>query len=209
LTVDEYRIFKRGLDEITFNLQESMDFFNASLDGRLQRFHQLEKCMIEAQLQAIRKYPEDNARRQHVEAELVKDLEYVKDNMKEDPQVVKHRERMRQMHNDFFSLLKWQREKIIRMPYDEPEKLKGDVEALKAELETSKKDNVSRPEEELPTPVASEPGVCPVPHVAKAMAAAAAQQQQNGDGQKSEFNIHRLYDKKEHGSLYEGTIDSK
>jgi hypothetical protein len=34
VTVHEFKIFKRGLDEITFNLQESQDFFNASLDGR-------------------------------------------------------------------------------------------------------------------------------------------------------------------------------
>lgn len=34
VTADQFKIFKRGLDEITFNLQESQDFFNASLDGR-------------------------------------------------------------------------------------------------------------------------------------------------------------------------------
>lgn len=34
LTVDLFRIYKRGLDEITYNLQESQDFFDASLDGR-------------------------------------------------------------------------------------------------------------------------------------------------------------------------------
>lgn len=34
LSVDVFRIYKRGLDEITYNLQESQDFFDASLDGR-------------------------------------------------------------------------------------------------------------------------------------------------------------------------------
>jgi hypothetical protein len=34
LSVDLFRIYKRGLDEITYNLQESQDFFDASLDGR-------------------------------------------------------------------------------------------------------------------------------------------------------------------------------
>lgn len=34
LTVDTFRVYKRGLDEITYNLQESQDFFDASLDGR-------------------------------------------------------------------------------------------------------------------------------------------------------------------------------
>lgn len=37
LTVDLFRIYKRGLDEITYNLQESQDFFDASLDGRYDR----------------------------------------------------------------------------------------------------------------------------------------------------------------------------
>lgn len=81
--------------------------------------------MIEAQLQAIRKYPESNLRRQHVESELIKDLEYVSNNMKEDPKVVLHRERMRDMHVDFFSLLKWQRERLIKLPWDEPKYITG------------------------------------------------------------------------------------
>ena len=34
LSVELFRIYKRGLDEITYNLQESQDFFDASLDGR-------------------------------------------------------------------------------------------------------------------------------------------------------------------------------
>lgn len=34
LTVEKFKIYKRGLDEITYNLQESQDFFDASLDGR-------------------------------------------------------------------------------------------------------------------------------------------------------------------------------
>lgn len=33
-TVEKFRIYKRGLEEITYNLQESQDFFDASLDGR-------------------------------------------------------------------------------------------------------------------------------------------------------------------------------
>lgn len=34
LTVEQYKVYKRGLEEITYNLQESQDFFDASLDGR-------------------------------------------------------------------------------------------------------------------------------------------------------------------------------
>jgi len=105
------------------------------VDGRLKMFHQLEKCMIEAQLEVIRKYPVDNMRRNHVEAELQKDLEYVSENMKENPQVMKHREKMRLMHVDFFKLLKWQREMMTRLPFDTPHLLVGgDVELLQKEL---------------------------------------------------------------------------
>jgi hypothetical protein len=39
LTVDLFRIYKRGLDEITYNLQESQDFFDASIDGRYENRH--------------------------------------------------------------------------------------------------------------------------------------------------------------------------
>jgi len=134
IAVADYRAYSKALDEITYNLQESQDFFDASLDGRLRNYHQLEKCMIEAQLQVLRKYPEDNPRRKHVEDELKKDLEYVEDNMKENPVVLKHRERMRSMHQDFFKLLKWQRERMLRMPFDEPELFIGDVESLKREI---------------------------------------------------------------------------
>jgi hypothetical protein len=40
-----------GLEEVTYNLQESQDFFDASLDGRLHKYHEIEKNLIEAQLQ--------------------------------------------------------------------------------------------------------------------------------------------------------------
>lgn len=34
LTTEQFKVYKRGLEEITYNLQESQDFFDASLDGR-------------------------------------------------------------------------------------------------------------------------------------------------------------------------------
>jgi len=83
--------------------------------------------MIEAQLEVIRKYPPESERRKHVESELLKDLEYVEENMKEDPRVIQHRERMKSMHEDFFALLKWQREKLLRMPFEEPHKIIGAI----------------------------------------------------------------------------------
>jgi len=109
---EQLEIHKKGLDEITYNLQESQDFFEASLDGRLNRFHQLEKCMIEGMIQVLKKYPESNSRRQFIEGELQKDLEYVTENMKENPKRHQHKERMKSMHRDFFRVLRWQRRKL-------------------------------------------------------------------------------------------------
>lgn len=171
--------------------------------------------MIEAQLQAIRKYPETNLRRQHIESELQKDLDYVSTNMKEDPKVTLHRERMRDMHEDFFSLLKWQREKLLRLPWDGPSFITGDVEDLKSFLE-AQKDQVDRPADDAhansaaavaalaaapalqqtaPHPIpANSDSVCPVVHIPKKTAPAAAQPE--GD-----MKIHRLYDNEKHPSL--------
>jgi hypothetical protein len=111
--------YTTGLDEIYHNLEESQDFFEASIDGRLQKYHTLEKNMIEAQLEVIRKYPETNARRQHVEAELLQDLEFVKGNMVETPDALKRREKMLSAHADFFKVLKFHKEKLRVLYIDE------------------------------------------------------------------------------------------
>eukprot|EP01129_Flabellula_baltica_P008774 TRINITY_DN3513_c0_g1_i1.p1 TRINITY_DN3513_c0_g1~~TRINITY_DN3513_c0_g1_i1.p1 ORF type:complete len:332 (+),score=118.70 TRINITY_DN3513_c0_g1_i1:31-1026(+) len=134
VTVDEYLKYKKGLEEITFNLQESQDFFDASLDGRLEEYHKIEKEMIVEQLKVVGEYSEDNPRRQHVLDELHKDLQFVMNNMVVDDRVTRRRERMRKLHQDFFAVLKWQREKIIKMLEDEPEKIEGDVDSLKEQL---------------------------------------------------------------------------
>jgi len=112
LTTELFVAYIRGLNEITFNLQESQDFFNASLDGRLRMFHQLEKCMVEAQLEAIRKYPEDSPRRQFIESELVKDLEYVSSNMQENPKVISHRTKDEINARRFFCSLEMAKKEI-------------------------------------------------------------------------------------------------
>lgn len=105
----------KGLDEITYNLQESQDFFDASVDGRLTQFHQIEKCMIMAQLAALKRWPEESARRQFVEEELAKDMEFVESNMHEDDDKKRHKHRMRSMHRDFWAVLRWQRRRLKKV----------------------------------------------------------------------------------------------
>lgn len=112
------------------------------MESSLGRFHEIEKDMVQALLAVVRKYPEASPRRQAVEPELVKDLEYVEGNMTINPKVVQRRTNMRTMHEDFFSLLKWQREKMLRVPFDAPHKLTGDIESLKAELKAREGETV-------------------------------------------------------------------
>jgi len=113
ITTEQYLKYKRGLEEVTYNLQESQDFFDASLDGRLHKYHQLEKCMIEAQIQALQRFSDENPRKNADLDELRKDLDFVVETMTITPAVQKRRERMRDMHKDFFAVLKWQREKNV------------------------------------------------------------------------------------------------
>jgi len=107
-----YRKYKKGLDEITENLQESQDFFQASLDGRLRKYHQIEKDIIEAQIKVLADFPPVNPRQQHVAEELQKDLDFVNENMKETPAGNTRRERMLSMHKDFVTVLSWFKDKL-------------------------------------------------------------------------------------------------
>jgi hypothetical protein len=134
VNIEQYLKYKKGLEEVTYNLQESQDFFEASLDGRLQRYHQLEKCMIEAQMMALQSFPDENPRKLPDLAELKKDLDFVIETMTITPSVLKRRERMKQMHKDFFSVLKWQREKMIKILETDNDKIEGDINLLREQL---------------------------------------------------------------------------
>lgn len=119
LSEEESKTYSKGLSEITYNLNESQDFFQASLDGRLNKYHNIEKQIIEAQIEALQKYPEDNARRIFVEAELRKDLEYVLSNSQENPQSTKRREKMLLAHNEFFKVLTFHKDKLKALGIDD------------------------------------------------------------------------------------------
>lgn len=127
--------------------------------------------MVEALLAVVRKYPETSVRRQAIEPELQKDLEYVIGNMTLNPKVIQRRTNMRVMHEDFFLLLKWQREKMLRVPFEEPHKLTGDIDSLKQELESKKGETVEEavngklvPQEEMTIQERAAAGGCPVAH---------------------------------------------
>jgi len=201
LTVEDYLKYRRGLDEVTYNLQESQDFFEASLDGRLLRYHQLEKCMIEAQLQVVQAYPPENPRRQYMEEELLKDLEFVKSNMDDNPKVHRHRLRMQEMHKDFFALLKWQRIKLLSILEDEPDKIIGDVEELKKSIAGNSEKSFSskfgqekqqeHPKQEDVAPATPQPASCPVKQEVKTITTTPAEVIA---AKKEQGMIHKIYD---------------
>jgi hypothetical protein len=85
----------------------------------LTKYHAVEKSAIEAQLQVLRVYPEDNARRQHIEAELLKDLDYVEQNMIESNESIKRKEKMLANHKEFLKVLQFYREKVGLQPENE------------------------------------------------------------------------------------------
>jgi len=112
LDAETANIYSQGLEEITHNLQESQDFFQASIDGRLRKFHELEKTIVESQLAVVRKYPEQNERRKHIESELVADLDFVETNLNGDTSDMRRRQRMLQSHSDFLKVLKYHKDKL-------------------------------------------------------------------------------------------------
>jgi len=122
LDEEKKAIYRKGLAEITYNLDESQDFFQASIDGRLNKYHNIEKQIIEAQLNVMVKYSEDNPRRKHIQAELEKDLEYVKTNMEETPEGRKRREKMLKNHQEFFKVLKYHKDKLGALGKDQEER---------------------------------------------------------------------------------------
>lgn len=104
--------YARKLDEIVHNLNESRDFFEASVDGRLDKYQEIEKAIILDQLKAIREYPKDNERRQFVEKELLADLAHVEENLEEGQTGMKRRHQMLDMHLEFLNVLTYYRNKM-------------------------------------------------------------------------------------------------
>jgi hypothetical protein len=75
-------------------------------------------------LEVIRKFPEDSPRRLHIESELTKDLEYVKGLLVESPEASQRRHKMLKNHQDFFRVLKFNKEKLqaFGISFDEQRK---------------------------------------------------------------------------------------
>ena len=112
LSEKEIEQYSKGLDEISYNLQESQDFFKASVDGRLKQYHEVEKALIEAQLDLLSQYADENPRRTFWESEFIRDLEYVNGNLSDDVEKTTRRQKMLQNHAAFLAVLKFHKEKL-------------------------------------------------------------------------------------------------
>ena len=78
---------------------------------------------MEAQLAVVRKYPEESERRKIIEAELMQDLSFVEDNLNGDTADMKRREKMLNSHSDFFKVLKFHKEKLKVLYFDNSNKV--------------------------------------------------------------------------------------
>jgi len=112
LSESEVEQYSKGLDEISYNLQESQDFFKASVDGRLHQYHEVEQTMIEKQLEVLATFEEGNARRLHWEQELLGDLEFVRSNLQDGEEKSERRQKMLRNHAAFLAVLKFHKEKL-------------------------------------------------------------------------------------------------
>lgn len=112
LTEDEIKEYTKGLNEITYNLQESQDFFEASVDGRLKIYHELELEIIDAQVKVVDDYPIECDRKAYWLQEFKEDREYVEGNMKDDDSTMARREKMLVMHRKYLQVLQYHKDKL-------------------------------------------------------------------------------------------------
>ncbi len=121
LSDEEVEQYAKGLDEITHNLTESRDFFEASVDGRMTEYQTVQAEIIKVQLKALQQFPkEDNPRRDYIEATLEEDLEYIEKQIREaaTAPVQNRRQKMLKMHKDFLQVLKFFTDKLHVLKLD-------------------------------------------------------------------------------------------
>lgn len=143
LTPEEVKLYSKGLDEISYNLKESQDFFQAGVDGRMKLFHNIETEIIEAQIEALKKNAPESARSVLLMNEFVQDLEISKSHDDDSAEVLKRREKMLRNHRAYLKVLLYHTEKLkVLTDLPPPEERKYDAKwtwLSKVEVEESKK----------------------------------------------------------------------
>lgn len=112
LTPDQIRQYSRGLDEISYNLRESQDFFQAGIDGRLRVYHDIERRIIASQLQAMQQAAPNTMRTAMLGEELQQDMEYVNGNDDDSQEALARREKMLRNHRAYMKVLQYHTDKL-------------------------------------------------------------------------------------------------
>lgn len=112
LTPEQMRQYSRGLDEISYNLKESQDFFQAGIDGRLAVYHDIEREIISLQLETLKRVAPDSVRTAMLTPELQQDLEYVEANDDKSPEALARREKMLRNHRAYLKVLQYHTDKL-------------------------------------------------------------------------------------------------
>lgn len=129
LTQEQAEQYAKGLDEIMHNLNESRDFFQAAVDSRLDKYYEIEKQMLEEQLQVLQDFPEDNPRREYVESSLREDLEHANAQLQssQEEKTQKRRQFMLDLHLDFLKVLTFFKEGLKLLNATDREKREYDA----------------------------------------------------------------------------------
>lgn len=133
LSADEVRQYSRGLDEITYNLKESQDFFQAAVDGRLKVFHDIEKEIVRSQMEALMAAAPDSQRTAVLMGELAQDYEYVASNDDESEEALKRKAKMLRNHRAYLKVLRYHTDKLkVLTDLPPPEKREYDAKWVSA-----------------------------------------------------------------------------
>lgn len=112
LSSEQVKIYSKGLDEISYNLKESQDFFQAGVDGRMKLYHDIEQEIISSQIQALKQVAPDSARSVLLMEELDQDLQFAKSHDDESEETLKRRQKMLRNHRAYLKVLLYHTEKL-------------------------------------------------------------------------------------------------
>merc|ERR1711916_51697 len=112
LSPEEVKQYSKGLDEISYNLKESQDFFQAGIDGRMKIYHDIEREIISLQIETIQKVAPESDRTFMLLPELEQDLEYVNSNDDDSKEALARREKMLRNHRAYLKVLQYHTDKL-------------------------------------------------------------------------------------------------
>ena len=103
-----------ALELIGKSVTESKDYFEGALNGGLEKYYNVEKLLLEAQLQVLQKYDATSERKLISESAMRQELEHAKQQLAQiaDEKVKTRRQRVVVMFNIFLAALNWFTQKL-------------------------------------------------------------------------------------------------